>query len=391
MLKRLSKLFLKDSHEQARSTFMANVSHEIRTPVNGILGMTGLLLDSKLTEEQRTHLEAVNSSAQGLLALINDILDYAKVESGKLDIEKVNFNLYDLFDESYNSFKYLAEQKGLTIKIELPENKTSYYLGDAGRIRQVLSYLLGNAIKFTNQGEILIKTSVKNLSSAQTQIYVEIKDTGIGVSSESLSKLFKPFNQVDSSSRRKHGGIGLGLSLAKQLIELMQGQIGVHSTLDKGSTFWFTLPLEAGTTPKASEDQQNFISAPYPARVLVVEDNQINQMVAVKMLDKFGYKSLAVANGKEALLALRESNYDLVLMDCQMPEMDGYEATAQIRKDSQIKNTQIPIIAMTANAFASDKERCLQVGMNDYLTKPMTPKTLSEAIYKWLKWLQDKK
>ena len=367
---------------------MANVSHEIRTPVNGILGMTGLLLDSKLTEEQRTHLEAVNSSAQSLLALINDILDYAKVESGKLDIEKVNFNLYDLFYESYNSFKYLAEQKGLTIKIELPENKTSYYLGDAGRIRQVLSYLLGNAIKFTNQGEILIKTSVKNLSSAQTQIYVEIKDTGIGVSPESLSKLFKPFNQVDSSSRRKHGGIGLGLSLAKQLIELMQGQIGAHSTLDKGSTFWFTLPLEAGTAPKASEDQQNFISAPYPARVLVVEDNQINQMVAVKMLDKFGYKSLAVANGKEALLALRESNYDLVLMDCQMPEMDGYEATLQIRQSSQIKNTQIPIIAMTANAFASDKERCLQVGMNDYLTKPMTPKTLSEAIYKWL---QDKK
>lgn len=358
---------------------MANVSHEIRTPVNGILGMTSLLLDSKLSDEQRTHLEAVNFSAQGLLALINDILDYAKVESGKLTIEKVNFNFYNLLDETYNSFKYLAEQKGLTINIELPENKSLYYFGDAGRIRQILNYLIGNAVKFTNHGEILIKTSVQNLTSDKTQIYIEVKDTGIGVSPKSLAKLFKPFNQVDNSSRRKYGGMGLGLSLAKQLVELMQGQIGVDSRLDHGSTFWFTLPLENGTVPKITDDQQNFISAPYPARILVVEDNQINQMVAIKMLDKFGYKSLAVANGKEALLALRESPYDLVLMDCQMPEMDGYEATVHIRQDSQI-----PIIAMTANALASDKEHCLQVGMNDYLIKPMTPKSLSEAIYKWL-------
>lgn len=364
---------------------MAKVSHEIRTPVNGILGMTGLLLDSNLTEEQKKHLEAVNYSALGLLALINDILDYSKVETGKLEIENVNFNLYSLLDESYNSFKYLAEQKGLTFKIELPENKNAYYLGDPGRIRQVLNHLIGNAIKFTAEGEVFIKTSLQDLAADKSLLSIEVNDTGIGISPESLANVFKPFSQADNSSSRKHGGIGLGVSLSKLLVELMHGEIGVRSTLNKGSTFWFTLPLANGQAPEAIGDQQNFIPAPYQARILVVEDNQINQMIAIKMLEKFGYKSLAVANGKEALLALRESTYDLVLMDCQMPEMDGYEATQQIRRDSQTKEPQIPIIAMTANAFASDKERCLQVGMNDYLQKPMTPKSLSETVYKWLK------
>ena len=378
---------------KAKSAFLAHMSHEIRTPMNGVIGMTSLLLGTRMTSKQRHYAESVRTSAEALLEIINDILDLSKIEAGKLDLETLDFNLEELLQSFIRSMEVQAHKKGLRFLCARNPDVPTLLRGDPGRLRQILTNLAGNAIKFTPQGEVAIHIRVEREDKDTVLLRFGVRDTGIGIPEKKIPLVFDKFTQADTAITRQYGGTGLGLAIAKQLTRLMGGEIGLASQEGKGSEFWFTALL-ARQTPDSTHpvSRENAVPASRPAlrytpktRVLLVEDNFINQQVAKGFLDTLGLSVITVTHGEEALAALRDFPYDLVLMDVQMPVMDGLEATRRLRDPaSGVLNPQIPVIAMTAHAMQEDRKRCLDAGMNDYVTKPLSPEALTQALARWL-------
>ena len=377
-----------EAASEAKSAFLANMSHEIRTPLAGLLGMITVTLESDLPDEQREQLQVARHSGLLLQGILNDVLDLSKIDAGKVVLEARDFNLATTLEEVILLLKPEARKKGLELRVQYPADLPRWFRGDAGKIRQIALNFIGNALKFTAHGGVTVVVTADAGGPAEASTTIAVRDTGIGLTPEQQSHLFEPFTQADSSTTRRYGGTGLGLAICKRLAEVMGGSVGVVSTAGGGSTFWATLPLIRLDPRQANEIPHTKDSRPHPkrqGRVLVVEDNLVNQKILTRLLERRGLDVDTAANGREAVRMVKAMPYALVFMDCLMPEMDGYQATELIRShERQLPAGRTPVVAMTANALPGDRERCLQAGMDDYLSKPLIVVELERILSQWI-------
>ena len=373
---------------RAKSDFLATMSHEIRTPLNGVIGLTALLLDDTLTPAQREDAEMIRASAEALRSIVDDILDFSKIEAGRLDLEIIDLNPHDLVDDVVAILAEQARRRGLQLDAQLATDLPPRFQGDPIRLRQILLNLVGNAIKFTPAGRVVISVQL-DAHGADSRVRFEVRDTGIGISAQSQAGLFEPFTQADSSTTRRYGGTGLGLAICRRLVTLMGGEIGVESKDGQGSTFWFVVPLtttpaRVASSPAATPATQHVatVTSERPP-LLVVDDNPINRKVAARIAERLGFQVDTAADGQTAVEMAAQRQYIAILMDCQMPGLDGFEATAAIRA-AEPTGHRTPIIALTANAFAGVRDECLAADMDDYIAKPTTVASVATVLSRWV-------
>jgi len=393
---------LKAARDQAmeasrlKSQFLANMSHEIRTPMNGVLGAGNLLAATDLTDEQRAYVDILSSSGQALLTIINDVLDLSKIEAGRLELEPSTFTLLDPFTEVVNLLAPQASAKNVRLSLNADADLPLSVVGDAGRLRQIVTNLVGNAVKFTNVGHVLVDVSAEIRSSGDIMLHCAVSDSGIGIAEQDIGRLFAEFSQLDTSNARRFGGTGLGLAISDRLVRLMNGEIGCTPNPGGGSTFWFTAPFALGRPHSPARDDDAVTStatpkgtaAPGAPAILIVEDNETNALILTHMLKLLGYRSDTVSNGADALEAAARETYSTILMDCQMPIMDGFTTTRRLRSRFA-GDPRIPIVAITATATTEDQERCLAAGMDDYLPKPIIMDRLGAVLTRWAPLAQE--